>query len=329
MTDLSIILVNWNCIRFTEQSLASIHETVEGISYEVIVVDNASTDFGWPELQSRYPSVKIVLSQANLGFGGANNLGATMASGRILFFLNPDTILLKDAVLHAYQTLADREDAGVVGCRFLNPDGSLQLSSVQAFPSVLNQAFAFRWLQQRFPSLQGKRALFGNRSGKISTVDVVSGAGLMIRDAVFARVGGFSKEYFMYAEEVELCYAVRQAGWKVLHCGAAEIIHFGGQSTGQCSDGFQDIAMRRSVHYFLQRRKGTAAAWFYRAALFGSAALRIVLLSIALRILNVSRRKRAADGLRKWRRIARWAMTQEQAQPMSAQAVLENASASS
>ncbi|MCU1293544.1 MAG: putative glycosyltransferase [Bryobacterales bacterium] len=306
MPDLSFVLVNWNCMAFTMQCLAAIQETVAGLEYEVIVVDNASGDAPCQDLANRFPSVKLILSSENLGFGGANNLAARAAAGRVLFFLNPDTILLRDAARRACDLLESRPDAGIVGCRFLNPDGSLQLSSVQAFPSVTNQLLANRRLQQWWPSAQGKSALYTHEP--VSEVDVVSGAGLLMLKTVFDRIGGFSKEYFMYAEEVDLCYGVHRAGLRVLHCRRAEIIHFGGQSTKQCEAGYVDLAMRESVHHFLWCTQGARSAAFYRAALLLGAAVRLSALSISLPFVKAGRRELALLVMRKWCRIASWAL---------------------
>jgi GT2 family glycosyltransferase len=310
MASLSFILVNWNCLAFTEQCVAAIDRTVTGLDYEVIVVDNASGDAPCQSLADRFPAVRLILSQENLGFGGANNLAARFASGQILFFLNPDTILLEDAARRAYQVLENRPDAGVVGCRFLNSDGSLQLSSVQAFPSVMNQLLANRWLQQWWPSTQGKEALYVKVPNAVWEVDVVSGAGLLMRKQVFEQVGGFSREYFMYAEEVDLCYRVHSANLKVLHCGDAQVVHFGGQSTRHCEEGYADLAMRESIHQFLLRTQGATSAVLYRAALVVGAAFRVSIVGIALLFLRPRRRRMALMVMRKWRRIARWALAE-------------------
>ena len=308
MVSLSFILVNWNCLAFTEQCVAAIFRTVTDVDFEVIVVDNASGDAPCQRLADRFPAVRLILSRENLGFGGANNLAARFASGRILFFLNPDTILLEDAAKRAYQVLETSPDAGVVGCRFVNSDGSLQLSSVQAFPSVTNQLFANQWLQQWLPGTHGKAALYAKVPNAVCEVDVVSGAGLLMRRQVFDHVGGFSREYFMYAEEVDLCYRVHRAGLKVLHCGDAHVVHFGGQSTRHCEEGYADLAMRESIHQFLLRTRGATSAAFYRAALVVGGVFRVSIVGIALLFLRHRRRQMALMVMRKWRRIARWAL---------------------
>jgi GT2 family glycosyltransferase len=333
MTDVSIILVNWNCLAFTEQCIASIYSTVSGVSFEVIVVDNASGDSPCQSLVERFPDVKLILSEQNLGFGRANNLGASHALGRNLFFLNPDTILLGDALRCMVNALETTPRSGAVGCRLLNPDRTLQISSVQGFPTVINQLLALEKLQRRWPSLPiwGKRALYATAADPVHEVDVVSGAGLLVRHDVFEQTGGFRPEYFMYAEEVELCYAVRSAGWKVLHCSSAEVIHFGGQSTNKREEGFADIAMRDSVHRFLRRTRGSAYGTLYRAALLLSATCRLTMLILCSPLIATLHRpispQRATGIFRKWVRIGRWCFGPHHRSSAPTQQLSEQASA--
>jgi GT2 family glycosyltransferase len=316
MTDLSIIIVNWNCMAFTEQCIASIYSTVNDVAYEVIVVDNASADSPCQSLTEKFPDVKLVLSDENIGFGRANNLGARLSLGKILFFLNPDTVLLGDAVHRMLDGLLARPQAGVIGCRLLNPDGSAQIS-VQKAPTIINQLFALEWLQRRWPSLpsQGKETPHSESAAALPKVDVVAGAGLMIRRNVFEKVEGFNPEYFMYAEEVELCDAVHRAGWELLHCSSAEVIHFGGQSTKKREDGFSDIAMLESVYRYLCHTRGHFYARLFRAALLLSAVVRGAVLALispfAVTLNRPMTRDRLTRARRKWLRIGRWSVGAE------------------
>ncbi|WP_263357918.1 glycosyltransferase family 2 protein [Acidicapsa ligni] len=314
MTNLSIILVNWNCLAFTEQCIASICAVAPKVDYEVIVVDNASADAPCQSLVEKYPWVKLILSAKNIGFGQANNLGVRHSSGKVLFFLNPDTVVLEDALRRMLCELSAAPQAGAIGCRLLNPDRTLQTSSVQRFPTVFNQFLALSWLQRKWPNLPlwGKQALYYNGPRVIHEVDVVSGAAIMVRRNIFEEVGGFNPEYFMYAEEVELCYAIRRAGWKIMHSSDAKIIHFGGQSTKKRENGFVDIAMRQSVYRFLCRTRGNFYARIYRFFLLISAILRLILLACMSPfsiILNFPvDRETNAITLRKWLRIAEWSV---------------------
>src|SRR5580704_16327152 len=138
MTDLSIILVNWNCLDFTEQCIGSICATTHDVDYEVIVVDNASADAPCQSLVEKFPWMKLVLSEQNIGFGRANNLGVQHSTGRNLLFLNPDTLVLKDALLRMLTDLRGRPNAGAIGCKLFNPDGTLQTTCVQPIPTIFN-----------------------------------------------------------------------------------------------------------------------------------------------------------------------------------------------
>jgi GT2 family glycosyltransferase len=310
--ELSIILVNWNCLAFTEQCIASICATAKDVAYEVIVVDNCSADAPCRSLADQFPWVTLLLSESNLGFGRANNLGVRSSSGRYLLFLNPDTLVRGDALREMMSSLEANPAAGAIGCRLLNPDGSIQTSSVQRFPTILNQLLALDWLKRRFPnlSLWGLQPLYTADRTTAHEVDVVSGACLMVRREVFEAAGGFNPEYFMYAEEVDLCHAIRREGWKVLHLGGAEVVHFGGQSTKSREDGFAAVAMRDSVYRFLRRTRGSLYALLYRAGLLWSALCRLALLLIAAPMMAILQRSEghrdSIRAYRKWLRIARW-----------------------
>jgi GT2 family glycosyltransferase len=312
MTDLSIILVNWNCLDFTEQCIGSICATTHNVDYEVIVVDNASADAPCRGLVEKYPWMKLVLSEQNIGFGRANNLGVRHSTGRNLLFLNPDTLVLKDALLRMLTDLRARPKAGAIGCRLFNPDGTLQTTCVQPIPTIFNQIFALDWLQRRWPSLPlwGKQALYYNGPDTVHQVDAVSGAAILVRRVVFEEVGGFNPEYFMYAEEIDLCYAIRRAGWNVMHSSEAKVIHFGGQSSKKCEDGFDDVTMRDSICRFFRRTRGSSYAGLYRICLILSSICRLITVAcvwpFAEMFKQPSERIYLTRVFRKWLKIARW-----------------------
>jgi GT2 family glycosyltransferase len=213
--------------------------------------------------------------------------------------------------------LRSAPDIGAVGCRLLNPDSTVQMNSVQRFPNISNQLFGIEWAMRRWPKLRlwGVQALLSVSAGALDEVEVVSGACLMTKQAVFERVNGFSTEYFMYAEEADLCYKIRHAGWKVCHVSDAKITHFGGQSTQKRGDAFSDIAMREAVFKFLRKFRGDSYAWRYRAALLLSATLRLAVLTIASPLpvlLNCPiKREVALRTFRKWGNIAKWSLAME------------------
>ena len=310
--NLSIVIVNWNSIEFTKNCITSLQTTIRGLDYEIIVVDNASNDDLYGGLSEAFPSVKLVCHKRNIGFAGANNLGVEHSCGDNILLLNPDTVVLNDAIQRMVSALDSALEIGAVGCRLLNGDSSLQMTSVQPFPTIANQLFAIDWLKRRLPTLPlwGMRALYSADQQNLSDVEVVSGACLMVKREAFEKVGGFSTDYFMYAEEVDLCYKLRAAGWSVCHVPDAQIIHFGGQSTKKKENGFADIMMRESICTLLRKFRGPWYALLYRAAILSSALVRMFVLLPALAIPNqVVRRDYIAPALRKWRRIAAWSLS--------------------
>ena len=306
--DLSIVIINWNSLEFTRQCVASIVENVSGLEYEIIVVDNASPDGSGRLIESLSLPMKVVHAPRNLGFSRGNNLGVDHSSGKIILFLNPDTIVQGTAIQEMTAALRDAKDLGVIGCTLLNRDLSIQMTCIQRFPTISNQLFGIDWLKRWRPGLSifGMRELFSSRDSSVAEVEVVSGACLMVKRSVFESVGRFSTDYFMYAEEADLCYKVLKAGWKVGYIRDAQIVHFGGQSTGKREDGFADIAMRESLFKFFKKFRGAPYALLYRAALLLGAVARIAL---ALPLLAFPvRHKDALRVLRKWTRISAWSL---------------------
>lgn len=223
----SIIIVNYNTPDLVEQCLQSIAQRVHGCSYDVIVVDNASEDDSAKRL-SACKDIRLIVADSNLGFGKANNLGATKASGDILFFLNPDTILCNDAVTILLDYLAKNQQAGIVGGNLFDADKKPTHSFSRLFPSITQEMdFAAAQLYTRMK--YGNNRQF-NHTGKPLEVAFITGADLMIRRELFEEAEGFDKDFFMYYEDTALCYKVSQLGHKIISVPEAEIIHLEGKS---------------------------------------------------------------------------------------------------
>ena len=309
--DLSIIIVNWNSIEFTKKCIASIESTIHDLQYEVIVVDNASDDNCQHELSNSFPAAKLIRCPRNIGFAAANNVGVTCSCGRSLLFLNPDTVVLGDAIRRMIANLNAAGDIGAVGCRLLNSDFSVQTSCVQPFPTILNQLFSIDLLRQRWPTLAlwGMQPLF-SQNLESAEVDTVSGACIMVQREAYEEVNGFSSEYFMYAEEVDLCHKIRLAGRRVRYVPDAKVVHFGGQSTQKRGNSFSDVMMRDSVYKLLKKFRGRIYAESYRVSLFCSALLRLlVLLPFVMLLWSRSQRADLLNTFKKWLAIASWALT--------------------
>ena len=305
--DLSIIIVNWNSKDYLRACLTSLYRHRPKAAFEVIVVDGASFDGCGEMLAGEFPSVVFVQSEKNLGFGWASNLGARHAQGSNLLFLNPDTAFLENSIDPLLQRLAMLPEAGVVGCRLLNSDRSLQTSCVQSYPTVINQVLDAEFLRRRFPRLRlwGIAALYSDAI-EPSEVETISGACMLVKKKAFEAVGGFSENYFMYGEDLDLCFKLKRAGFRVYHVPETSIVHHGGGSTKTSAGSFSDVMMRESMFRFMRFNRGALSADLYRAAM---AATSLVRLSLILPLLAIPKNcvlQHGEDSLRKWRAILRW-----------------------
>jgi N-acetylglucosaminyl-diphospho-decaprenol L-rhamnosyltransferase len=305
---LSIVIVNWNSAQFARECVASIRQFTRNLSYEIIIVDNASTDDSLATLLE-IPDIHLICSHVNLGFAGANNLGLARARGRAVLFLNPDTVLLTPAINRMFEYLESQPEVGAVGCRQLNADLTFQTASVHAFPTIANQFADSDWLRRTMPRshLWGRNATVVGVGSLPVEVEAVSGACLMARRAPLDQVSGFSTDYFMYGDDIDLCYRIAALGCKIYHLPDARIIHYGGKSSAQtANDGFADVLTRESVHTFFLNTKGPAYAFVYRASTGVSSLLRLALLGFAYLVLPSPRRKAMLAKARRWMRILKW-----------------------
>jgi GT2 family glycosyltransferase len=274
-------------------------------------VDNASPDGRVDSLKERFPEVMVIKSQKNLGFAGANNLGFRNSRGACVLFLNPDTKLVNPAITVMLSHLKTLPNAGIVGCKLLNTDGSVQLSSIQKFPTILNQLLDVEYLQLRWPGcpLWDLTPLLSN-DVKVCKVEVISGACMLFRREVFERIGMFSEDYFMYAEDIDLNDKARRAGFTNYYIGEARIIHHGGGSSArQSMTQWKTVMKYRAMVRYYRKTRGPFYEFLYRTAMGASALGRLLLLALAYPFGNLlfdrKSLKIAAD---KWTAVLKWAV---------------------
>lgn len=263
--DVSIIFVNWNSVDYLREAIASIGDHTRDIEFEIIVVDNASLAGDADVIEREFPHINLIRSRENLGFAGANNLGFKHSSGKYVLFLNPDTRLITPAINHMFMSLQSLPDAGMVGCKLLNDDLSVQTSSIQTFPTILNQLLDADCLRSRWPAsrLWGIAPLFSD-SPEPARVEVISGACMMLKRDVFEQVGLFTEDYFMYAEDLDLCYKVASAGYSNYYVGTAAVVHYGGKS----SNPLWATQMKwQSIPRFCSKHRGRFYGLVFRAAM--------------------------------------------------------------
>ena len=277
--ELSIIFVNWNSAHYLETAITSTYSHTSGIHFEIIVVDNASPSSDADSVKKRFPEIQLMKAAVNLGFGRANNLGFQSASGQYVLFLNPDTKLVNPAINMMLDQLKSMPDRGTIGCKLLNSDLSLQTSCIQTFPTILNQVLDTDVLRKRWPAsrLWGTKALYSDAVAA-AKVEVVSGACLMIRREVFEKVGGFTEEYFMYAEDLDLCNKVVRAGYHNYYTGGGTVIHYGGGSSQPES---ATVMKWRSIIRYMVLNHSRVYALAFRAAMILAAMCRLLILAVA------------------------------------------------
>ena len=307
--ELSIICVNWNSVDYLSECLASVYENTSGVEFEVIVVDNASPDNNVDTLLEDFPKIAIIKSQKNLGFAGANNLGFRHSSGDYVLFLNPDTKLIGPSIEILLKHAKARSDAGIVGCKLLNTDLTVQLSSIQRFPTILNQALDAEYLRLRWPGcpLWAIAPLFSGNI-KIKAVEVIPGACMLLRRKAFERVGMFSEEYFMYAEDLDLNFKLRDAGFTNYYVGETAIIHHGGRSSSRQRVSQWAVIMKMNAMSLLfQKVRGRWYRNAYRAAMGSVAAARVVVLALMCALGRLFGNRSYRPALDKWCNVLSWA----------------------
>lgn len=252
MAEVSAIVVTHNAAPWIERPLESLRLT----GAEVIVVDNASTDDTLAIVRERFPEARI-LEQENRGFGAGNNTGMRAAAGRYFLLLNPDAWLTEEAFEDMVAFADEHPEAGVVGPRLLNPDGSLQ-RSVRGYPTPWRLATEYFFLRKLAPHSEALNALFGAGFDheSVREADYLFGACLLVRREAVDSIGGFDEDFFLMSEEVDWCYRFRQAGWKVLFYPGAEVFHVVGASLNPAR--FEDVV--RGHLQFLRKHRGVRVA---------------------------------------------------------------------
>ena len=251
--DVSVIIVNWNTKELLRDCLSSVYEHAGNIDYEIIVIDNASTDGSASMVKNDFRQVILIKNSDNRGFATANNQGMTVAKGRYVLLLNSDTIVLDNSIANTVRFADENPRAAVTGCRVLNPDRTLQRTCFM-FPSILNMLLSITYLYKLFPKSRffGREQMTWWGRNDVRQVDVVTGCFMLVRRKAIEQAGMMDEQFFMYGEETDWCYRFRQKGWKVMFAPVGEIIHFGGQSTAQ-KPVAMIVQLRLSILKFMKK----------------------------------------------------------------------------
>lgn len=276
--DVSVIIVNWNTRDLLRGCLASVAAETQ-VSHEVMVIDNASADGSAAMVATEFPDVVLIANAANRGFAAANNQGLVVAKGRHVLLLNPDTIVLEDAIGRMLGWLARHPDVGCVGCQVLEGPDVIQQTSF-ADPGPVNLAIVelglhrlARWL----PVFGRPRYRDWDRQTE-REVDVVSGMFMLVPRLVLEAVGPLDEAFFIYVEEADWCRRIRKAGWRCVFAPVAQIVHLdgGGKSTVQIKSRMH-VQMQKSHLIYVRKHHGALAHAMVRTLFVGSALLRALL----------------------------------------------------
>ncbi len=233
--DCSIIIVSYNVAAYVLECLASIYKQLADAenthTIEVIVVDSASIDDTVAGIREEFPQVKVLAQTENVGFTRGNNIGLTVAQGRTLFLLNPDTVVFAGAITSMLDHLEEHPTVGIVGPHTYNSNMTTQ-STRRRFPTKLTAFFESTWLQGYAPRrILANFYLSDVPDTYTQPVDWVQGSAMMVRREVYEQIGGLDEAYTMYSEELDWCRRAKDAGWQIVYVADAHIIHYGGAST--------------------------------------------------------------------------------------------------
>lgn len=296
--DLSIIIVNWNTRQLLAECLDSIYASLLDRECEIWVVDNNSKDGSQRMLRELYPEINLIANSCNPGFARANNQAIHQCTGEYILLLNPDTVVKPGALSLLMKFLDEHPQAGAVGPRLINADGSLQISAYPQ-PTLWREFWRLFHMDNFHPW-----ALYPMQEWDVATprqVDVLMGACLLIRRKVLDQIGLFDEDYFMYSEEVDLCCRIRQAGWSIYWVPQAVVVHYGGQSTDQVAAEMFLHLYQGKILYF-RKHYSWLSVQLYKVVLLLASLGRVALTPIAF-IEPPERRKKYLELSDNYRRL--------------------------
>ncbi len=270
--DVSVIVISFNTRDLLRDCLKSVYQELQGISNEVFVVDNVSHDGSADMVQHAFPSVRLIRSTVNLGFGAGNNKAFELSSGRYIVLLNSDAFLRPNSLHLAITHMDAEQNIGLGGARLIGEDNSWQ-PSARIFPSPLNDFLSLSGLAAKYP----KSSFFGRQDNtwtdpnQQSDTDWVPGAFSIIRRSALEEVGCFDERFFLYYEEVDLCRRMKKAGYLVRYWPDVVVVHLGGASSktvrnlAMSKSGAQlELWRMRSAFLYYRKHHGNTA-WFSKA----------------------------------------------------------------
>jgi O-antigen biosynthesis protein len=263
--DLSVIIVNYNVKYFLENTIRSVKESVKGLSYEIIIIDNASRDGSMEHVLSKFNDLNYIYNESNLGFAKANNQGLRIAKGDFLLILNPDTIVKEMSVNYLIDYMKKNPKTGLATCKIIGPEGTLDASCHRSFPTIWNSFCHLSGLSSIFPNskLFASYNLLYLDDDRITEVDAVSGSFMLVRRELIDKGVLMPEDYFMYGEDIDFCYQIKKQGYKIEYVPIADVIHYRGQSSKK-----DKIKLRKyffdSMKIFVKKNYTSKYSFFFK-----------------------------------------------------------------
>ena len=228
--DLSVVIVNYQTFELTKNTINSILEYDYPFTYEIFVVDNASSDDSLARLEDYFKDkVKFIASAENNGFAAGNNQALSLATGKYQLLLNSDTIVWENTLESIYNYMENHADVGACGCRVLLENGELDMACKRSFPNVKNSFFRLFHIPTN--SEDDNYNLTNLPDDEIYEIDCLTGAFMFMRKEALDEVGFLDETFFMYGEDIDLCYRIKKAGWKIIYYGESKLTHLKGASS--------------------------------------------------------------------------------------------------
>jgi len=295
---LSVIIVSWNVKNDLLNCLRSIEENRPNYNFEIIVVDNTSTDGTVDLLRKDFSNVQLLANTENRGFSAANNQAIEIAKGEYVLLLNPDTIVQPHSLDNLVRILDENPTVGACGPRLTDTDGTTcpSVGYVPTFRALLYGKTFFRSVgifRGHYKKLTAHRFNYDSQTD----VEQLSGAALLVRRSVMREIGLMDDNFFMYYEDVDLCLRIRKAGWRIVYVPEAVIVHVGGRSSGQVSHR-KNIMLYKSLFIYFRKHRGQPATALFRLLFKLAVIIRHILNMIlatavfVISILLFDRRKR-------------------------------------
>ena len=254
---ISIIIVNYNVKSYLKKCIDSIFNSIANLDFEIVIVDNNSNE---PIIDLKSEKISVYQMDKNSGFSSAVNFGISKAKKEVLLLLNPDTIIVDDAIQALYDYVLSDQRIGVVGCKVLNSDGTYQLSSKRSFPYFFHSLFYVLDFHKLFPRLNKYNYLHEDEDVTLD-VDAVSGSCMIFRKKILDSVGNFDENFFLYFEDTDFCLRVAENGYRVVYYPKASILHYKGKSL-QLSNRRIKNEFYSSLKYFFYKYKSKFSCWF-------------------------------------------------------------------